>query len=147
MVEFIEKSPFTGDDFIGNTYVPVYMIKDGHEYFVRNRVINSTDRSYAEYNCKKSAMEVDAAKEALIRNEGTYFCMYGSFGNPLDMLENMMSKGYSLREPESLFIHCDSGFVDFHGNYNEVSGAFFYRIYDMELVSKIKNAISKYTGI
>ena len=43
-----------------------------------------------------------------------------------------------------LFVDCRErgGFVDFHGNRNEVSAAFHYRIYDKALIERIRTAVA-----
>lgn len=44
MIEFIEKKPWTDrSPFTGQTYAPNYMVKDGVEYFMVNRVGSSDE--------------------------------------------------------------------------------------------------------
>ncbi len=62
------------------------------------------------------------------------------------MLKEMAERGHTFCDPDELFDDCRNNpgygarFVDFHGNRNEVSAAFHYRIYDDELLERIKEA-------
>jgi hypothetical protein len=140
MIEFIEKAPWVHNDpFIGREYVPVFMVKDGVEYFVINRVVATS----AEDCYSSSGDRLDAAKAMLLKTEGKYFKLHGKYEKPENMLAEILRRGHSFTEPEDMFVECrDSkyggGFTDFHGNLNEVSAAFSYRIYDAELLGRIK---------
>ena len=139
MIEIAEKagwldsSLFTGDCMM----YPVFMFKDGKEYFVVNR--REPDVSW-----KKK--ERDAQIAELLANGGAYFHFHGLYADPFEMLKEMDKRGHTFCNPDELFIDCrdnpayGSGFVDFHGNRNEVSASFHYRIYDMDLLEKIKEA-------
>lgn len=141
MVEFIEKEPWTDTDpFIGETYAPVFMVKNGVEYFVINRVVAVTgDSFYAQ----QANSRLEAAKQTLIENDGRYCKFYGQHPDPADMLKEIERRGHTFTEPEEIFEDCHGehyggGFVDFHGNLNEVSAAFMYRIFDRELAEQLK---------
>ncbi|WP_195985340.1 hypothetical protein [Clostridium sp. D33t1_170424_F3] len=141
MVEFIEKEPFTDTDpFIGETYAPVFMVRDGVEYFVINRVASiDGDSFYA----RQANGRLEAAKQMLAENDGRYCMFYGPDPDPEKLLKEIERRGHTFTEPEDLFADCHDaiyggGFVDFHGNLNEVSAAFMYRIFDSELVEKLK---------
>ena len=55
MIKFIEKKPWTDHSpFTGQTYAPNYMVKDGVEYFMVNRVVSSEDMGYANYHLEES---------------------------------------------------------------------------------------------
>lgn len=145
MIEFIEKEPWTDTNpFIGKDYVPVYMVKDGVEYFVINRLAKVTgDSLYAS----QANARMSTAKTMLMQNGGRYFKFYGIYDDPADMLKEMQERGHTFTEPDSLFDKHDDeyyggGFTDFHGNRNEVSAAFHYRIYDNELAEALKNQAS-----
>lgn len=142
MIEFIEKkgwfdgSPFTG----GCMMYPMFMVKDGKEYFMWNR--REPDDSW-------KLKERERQKEELLANSGRYFHFHGLYADPFKMLEEMENRGHTFTEPDSLFVDCTgkpdgygAGFVDFHGNRNEVSAAFHYRIYDESMVEKIREAIA-----
>lgn len=142
MVEFFEKEPYYDDSlFTGQCWMyPVFMLKDGKEYFVQNR--REPDDSW-----KKEALE--RRKAELIANGGAYVSFYGFCPGPLEMLTEMEERGHTFTEPDGLFVDCRSsesygeGFVDFHGNRNEVSAAFYYRIYDMDFLKAVKEAARK----
>lgn len=134
MIEFIEKegwfddSPFTG----GCMMYPTFMVKDGKEYFMWNR--RDPDDSW-------KLKEREEQKAELLANGGRYFHFNGFYANPFDMLLEMESREHTFREPDDLFVDCSNGtFVDFHGNRNEVSAAFFYRIYDKSVAEKLREA-------
>lgn len=142
MVEFIEKECWTDQDqFIGRTYAPVYMVKDGVEYFVVNRVVKSRDGSWARYDEKKSHNETEQYKEFLRQHEYRYFKFNGFYDDPFEMLEEIRARKHTFTHPEDLFL-AGSRFIDFHGNRNEVSAAFHYRIYDTNMVEEIRRQIN-----
>ena len=145
MITFIEKAPWEDKNpFIGDTYYPNYMVKDGIEYFVLNRAKSESGQGVYP----SPSAQLESAKATLIANAGTYFKLYGFYDNPAAMLkEIMLERGCTFTEPEDIFIVCDSpfyggGFTDFHGNWNEVSGAFHYRIYDKALLDALRGQIS-----
>lgn len=139
MIEFFEKERYYDDSiFTGQCWMyPVFMLKDGKEYFVQNR--REPDDSWKQE-------ELYDRKAELLANNGAYFRFHGFYADPLEMLKEMAERGHTFTEPDRLFVDCRSpksygeGFVDFHGNRNEVSAAFHYRIYDAALLEKIKEA-------
>lgn len=141
MVEFIEKEPWSDTSpFTGETYAPVFMLKDGVEYFVINRVTSGTGKNFY---ARQANSRLEAAKQMLTENDGRYCKFYGQHPDPADMLKEIERRGHTFTEPEEIFVDCNGehyggGFVDFHGNLNEVSAAFMYRIFDRELVEKLK---------
>lgn len=148
MIKFIEKKPFTDHDpFIGATYAPIFMVKDGREYFVFNRVIREGGSGTEKNACNESAGGLEAVKQLLIQNGGTYFRFYGSYADPFEMLKEMANRGHTFCSSKTLLDDCrgiegyGAGFVDFLGNRNEVSAAFHYRIYDMEMLERLKEAL------
>ncbi len=134
-ITFIEKeryyddSPYTG----GHYMYPTYMVKDGKEYFMFNR--REPQPKYED--------DTDAErKQFLIATEGRYFKLNGYKDDPLEMQKIAAARHHHFVTPENLW-WCDfekCGFADFHGNFREVSAAFHYRIYDAELIEKIKEA-------
>ena len=138
MIEIIEKagwfypSPFTGDCMM----YPVFMIKDGKEYFVVNR--REPEESWKE-------KEREAQIAEMLANDGAYIRFCGFYADPLEMLAEMEMRDHIFSDPDDLFLDCRNnlkgygeGFVDFHGNRNEVSAAFHYRIYDVALLEEVK---------
>lgn len=141
LIKIIEKagrfddSLFTGDCMM----YPIFMIKDGEEYFVFNR--RQPEDGWRE-------KERQAQISELLASSGSYFRFNGFYANPLDMLKEMSERGHTFCDPDQLFDDCRNnpeygkGFVDFCGNRNEVSASFHYRIYDMALLEKIKEAVA-----
>lgn len=147
MIEFVEKNPWTDPSpFTGQTYVSVFMVRDGVEYFVVNRVVHDSDRGYRGFHISESHRGLEATKAFLLQNGGTYFKFNGIYEDPFEMLKEMSERGHTFCDPDKLFDDCrdnpgyGGGFVDFHGNRNEVSAAFCYRIYDEALLEKIRTA-------
>ncbi len=133
MIEFVEKEPWHDDSpFTGSCDMyPVFMVKNGKEFFVINRRVPGN--SWA-------ADDLERIKRQLIETDGAYTRFNGMYQNPLKMLEEIVERKHSFREPDSLFVETQSGyFVDFHGNRKEVSAAYHYRIYDLSLVEKIRS--------
>ena len=129
MVEFIEKEPFYSP-YSKCWMRPIFMVKDGKEFYVFNSRKSDT-------NSEKKVQE--AKKKQLISNNGLYYKIYGSHDNPLDLLKEMAESGYQFIEPGYMF---DGeleriGFCDFHGN-TKGAMSFSYRIYDKEMIEKIQ---------
>lgn len=148
MIEFTEKEHWTHDDpFIGRTYAPVYMVKNGQEFFVVNRVVHDGEPGYGKYHEKKSCDEVERIKVVLLSNDGRYFKFNGFYDDPMEMLAEIEEWKHTFVDPGDIFWIChkadgtEAGFIDFHGNRREVSDAFHYRIYDDVLVSQIKKTV------
>jgi len=137
MIDFIDKAPWTDPSpFTGQTYAPNFMVKDGVEYFIVNRVVRGGDREHDSYDRKASQRALEETKTFLIQNGGAYFKFNGIYVDTFEMLKEMAERGHTFCDPDKLFDDCrgnpgyGGGFVDFHGNRNEVSAAFHYRIYD-----------------
>lgn len=137
MVEFIEKERYYDDStFTGQCWMyPTFMVKDGIEYFMWNR--REPDDSW-------KLKERESQKAELLANDGAYFHFHGIYADPFEMLAEMEHRGHTFTEPDNLFVDCRErgGFVDFHGNRNEVSAAFHYRIYDKALIERIRTAVA-----
>ena len=88
--------------------------------------------------------EREGQKAELLANDGSHFHFHGIYANPFEMLAEIERRGHTFTEPDNLFVDCreTGGFVDFHGNRNEVSAAFHYRIYDKALVERIRTAVA-----
>ena len=138
MIEFIEKERYYDDSaFTGQCWMyPTFMVKDGIEYFMWNR--REPDDSW---KVKKR----EGQKAELLANGGAYFHFHGIYADPFEMLAEMERRGHTFTEPDNLFVDCleTGGFVDFHGNRNEVSAAFHYRIYDKALIERIRAAVAR----
>ena len=137
MIEIIEKEPYYDDSpFTGQCYMhPTYMVKDGKEYFMFNR--REPDDSW-------KLQENEERKAFLIANDGKYLKFYGIYNDPFEMIKEIAQRKHTFTEPEAENYRCSfekNGFIDFHGNLRELSAAFFYRIYDLEMAEKIKEAV------
>ena len=149
IISFIEKEPFELPPLPfrvkGDMAAPVYMIKDGKEYFVLNRTLH-----------KPEHYDTDGIKATLTDNNGAYFAFYGIYKNPFDLVSYVRDKKYSLESTnengrvfnniESLFhdnhnFGSSEYFIGFSGNIREVSCAFCYRIYDVDIADKLKAEI------
>ena len=137
MIEFIEKERYYNDSaFTGQCWMyPTFMVKGGIEYFMWNR--REPDDSW-------KIKEREGQKAELLANDGSHFHFHGIYANPFEMLAEIERRGHTFTEPDNLFVDCreTGGFVDFHGNRNEVSAAFHYRIYDKALVERICTAVA-----
>ncbi|MEY8233212.1 hypothetical protein AALA82_16535 [Oscillospiraceae bacterium 50-16] len=141
MIEFIEKERYYDDSlFTGQCWMyPTFMVKDGIEYFMWNH--REPDDSW-------TLKERESQKAELLSNHGTFFHFHGIYADPFEMLAEMEHRGHTFTEPDNLFVdcrknpRCGGGFVDFHGNRNEVSAAFHYRIYDEALLERIRAAVA-----
>lgn len=136
MIKFIEKeryyddSPYTGSCY----YYPTYMVKDEKEFFVFNR---------RDPNDEWKIKEDEKRKNQLIENEGKYFKFNGFYDNPLEMLKKIIERKHHFTTPKNMYYgNLDTHrYIDFHGNRNEVSAAFHYRIYDIELACIIQKVV------
>ena len=135
MIKFIEKEKYYDDSqYTGSCYYyPTYMVKDGKEFFVFNR--REPDD---EWKIEKNKTR----KNQLIENEGKYFKFNGFYDDPLEMLKEIIKRRHHFTTPRKMYYgNLAGGYLDFHGNRNEVSAAFHYRIYDTELACIIQKVV------
>ena len=143
MITFTEKEQFNASFWTGNTpLIPVFMVKDGAEYFVINRHadIHPDDNSLSAVLKNETYTR---AKSMLLSNGGMYFLINGRYKDPFELIKVIKSHGFTFTEPENIFNRCDGeayggGFDEFHGSINEYSMSFHYRIYDEELLRQLK---------
>ncbi len=132
MIQFIEKEGrYDGGLFTGNCfYYPTYMIKDGKEFFMFNR-IEPDDKWNLEAN--------EARKKQLIKNNGKFFKFFGFYNNPIEMLKEIVERKHHFTMLDKMYYEelNKNGYLDFCGNREEVSASFNYRIYDGELAHTI----------
>lgn len=138
MIELIDRPEQAQEYWIGPRKCrqhPVYMVKDGEEYFIANRDEPETP----------GGLYFAGIRKFLSENGGAYFYFYGHWPHPLEMLQAMRGR-YTFDSAKGLFVDSrergvvGGHFLDFGGNFREVSTAFFYRIYDEELMSRVKAA-------
>ncbi len=136
-ITFMEKEPFRSETmyFNGMRY-PVYMIKNGVEYFLWNRSLP------ADYGDEETQ---DARKIQLLENEGKYFKFYdhSGYNSPIAFIEWVKNKNLHLRKGFTAKILEDGKTFDFRGNLKEISCAFFYRVFDETTIKEIKKIISE----
>lgn len=130
-----------------NTYTPVYMERLGAVHFLWS--IPSHEESYRTKERKHR-------EEQLKANGGTWFKFYGGSINcgtpnckrldPVQWARWVSDRGYHYQptclDKNGCNLHKPDGatFFDFSGNLKEISSAFHYRIYDLEIVRQL-NAI------
>ena len=135
MIEIKEKEPFE----LYNQWnlreclmYPNVMVKDGKEYFIRNR-----RESMGNYEKDEFYRGIEQLKA----NDGTYLRFYGLYDKPTNMLEEIINRKHSFSNSDinELFrketMKPYEEFVDFRGNRKEVADAFMYRLYDNKIVN------------
>jgi len=147
VITFIEKESFNTNIHpdISRRLIPVYMIKDGLEYFVMNRNADIPDDGSLWAEQQNAVFKM--AKSMLFSNGGMCFKFYGRYDSAYEMIRIMKIYEFTFTNPEGVFKRCGDGysaaFVDFSGNFNEYSSAFHYRIYDEEMVRQLKAEINR----
>lgn len=123
---------------MGECYVyPTYMVKDGKEFFMFNRISR-------QHNYEDNADESESHKKLLISTNGKYFKFRGCKDDPLEMLKIAAKRKLHFINPEDLWWHDrNNKYMDFNGEFVEISSSFHYRIYDVEFSEKIKEAATK----
>lgn len=114
---------------------PYYFQKSNNKHFICN-LITATGDSY--HTDKKHRHEMTVRIINLRHNNYKFICFYGGkFDNPFDLIKWVTEKDYSFQRHGGFFETSES-FVDFHGNLQEYSNAFMFRIYDPEILSQLK---------
>ena len=141
MITFIEKSTWVDHSpLIGRTYAPIFMIKDGMEYFVANRVVRGSSLEHEN---------LEGYKAMLLDTNGQYFKFYGIYDDPMELLAGVKERGHTFHSPQTLLCDCHgapgygAGFTDFSGSCREVALTFSYRIYDLDLVAALRSAVTE----
>lgn len=137
-IEFIEKEPYELNTlWFKEKYFPCYMLKDGIELFVWNRS-EPSDRFDNE--------DLELRKQQLISNGGAYFKFFdhSSHISPLDFLSWVSEHKLTLHEDTNAELLSDGKTFDFLGNLNECSCAFFYRIFDRNIMKEVLKKVSVY---
>lgn len=139
MIEIIEKEPYKSFDNWNEReclMCPVFMIKDDKEYFVLNRREPSDD-----YRNKENQKRIEKLKQT----NGKYTIFYGEFENPFEMLKEIIQKmDLIITNSDSIFDKqmTNEDSVDFHGNRQNYSSAFMYRLFDKELENDLKEIVT-----
>lgn len=138
MIKIIEKEPYKNYDNWNMReclMYPTMMIKDGKEHFVFNR--REPEVEYQEQENQKRL-------EILYRTDGKYTMFYGEFKNPFEMLREIINrKDTIITNSKDIFDRrmTKEDSVDFHGNRENYSSAFMYRIYDKNLENDLKEIV------
>lgn len=138
MIKIIEKEPYKNYDNWNMReclMYPTMMIKDGKEHFVFNR--REPEAEYQEQENQKRL-------EILYRTDGKYTMFYGEFKNPFEMLREIINrKDTIITNSKDIFDRrmTKEDSVDFHGNRENYSSAFMYRIYDKNLENALKEIV------
>lgn len=136
MIDIIEKEPYKDYDGWDNReclMYPVMMIKNNIEYFIFNR--REPEENYRNQENERMIRQ-------LKENNGMYVTFYSPYQQSTKFLKNIIENEYSFDKRCTEFREIKEGkFVDFHGNLNEISSAFMYRIYDTKLIKDIKQIV------
>jgi hypothetical protein len=147
-IEFVNGETYTSSCGMTGSgrYTPIYMIAGGKKYFVRNALekLSGESHGWRKYHNEKSADEVKNAKAQLVENGGKYYTLYSIKKDPIEFLDWVCEKGYTLQVFGKLFDSSDrkdgaERFTDFHGNLVEYSAAFNFRIYDTDILATIQS--------
>lgn len=133
MIEIIEKEPYRDDN--QHLLHPTYMLKDDKEYFMFNRI---------EPSAAWDEEENKERKQQLIDNDGAYFCFYGRYTDPMELLKNMAKGQHRFIKTENMHFRADNGssFWHFAGNVKGLFGAaFLYNIYDAAMAGRIQSVV------
>lgn len=134
-INFIEKPPYSMNTlfFVGKHY-PTYMVKDGKEYFIFGR---------PEPQSSLEKDEMNAHKQQLISNNGAYFNFFDNSGfhDPIALLKWVIQKRYTFEKDTKASMLSDGKTFDFKGNLRECSCAFFYRIFDKNIINEINQLL------
>ncbi|WP_304683086.1 hypothetical protein [uncultured Clostridium sp.] len=136
MIDFIEKEPFETYDSWNDCKSLLYpnvMVKDGKEYFIKNR--RETDYDFDVI--RGVSKLIDQLKE----NNGIYATFYGCNIQITDFLNLIIEHHYSFCKDKVFDENREGNFIDFHGNLNEISSVFMYRMYDSQLIEEIKEIV------
>jgi hypothetical protein len=145
MITFQEREPYISSGAFGPTkqkLVPVYMTKDGAEYFVANIAIAG-----GNYSADHNRQQMEGYKAQLIATGGRYFKFYVHTGNddPEEMLTDIAERSHTFVKVDDMTPFCEAPeghygpyMIEFWGNRHEVSAAFHYRIYDREYADKLR---------
>lgn len=131
-----------------------FIDKDGKRHLIKSFPLGTPEKErkgsmhgYLRYDVENSKKEMQAMKTALQDNGYRWLDLYMKWpyhpeetkGNdPLQMIQWIRKKGYHFVDFTDIHIH--DSHADFNGNLQEYSAAFFYRIYDMDLVEEIRRA-------
>ena len=116
-------------------FTPYYFQNGNGKYFISNLITNTGDSYHTD---KMHRHEMAKRIKNLRHNNYKLICFYGGkFDNPFDLIKWVTEKDYSFQRHREFF-ETNEDFTDFHGNLQEYSNAFMFRIYDPEILSQLK---------
>ena len=131
-----------------------FIDKNGKKHPVKSFPLGTPEKEhkgsmhgYLRYDVENSKKEMQVMKAALQNNGYKWLDLYMKWqwhpdetkgSDPLQMIQWIREKGYHFVDFTDIHIH--DSHADFNGNLQEYSAAFFYRIYDMNLVEEIRRA-------
>lgn len=127
--------------------VPVYFEKDCQRHFVINMPHEYKSRhdhgGFYDLHLKEGRKDVENYFKQLNSNGGKYIvfhCINNNGKTLQEFLDWVKDNGYTFDKDMTDFI-IDKDYVDFHGNLNEYSAAFYFRIYDKTLAASLMDTI------
>lgn len=134
----------TKNDFLFDTFIPVFMIKDGKKYFIRHKRPHNLE-----------CIKIEQIIVELKQNGGSHYTDCGVFTNPLELIQyvkknnlNLLSEKKRNSEKTAFFDFRNNqgygaGFTEFIGRIEETGSRFNYRIYSDELYGKLRMEVKK----
>lgn len=125
MIEFITERTANG----GKKYL---FEKDGRKYFL--------------FASNFDPIDVEDKIAKVIASDGKYFCVYGEFDNPEEMLEHMQKLNMRFTNDVSMQTIYDLDFqscLHFTGTIYDTGRSFCYRIYDQDLMITIERKLTE----
>lgn len=131
-VEFEEgEGRFDPTPFIGNCWrFPMYMVKGDERYFVINRC--EPEPTAISKNDRKRILA------HLVKTKGAYTRFHAPYESPFALLSFVCYRKHTFVKSSLGLFRENNDSVDFSGNLNEVSSAFQYRIYDKDILDRIR---------
>ena len=117
--------------FIGNCWrYPIYMLKGDERLFVIRRCEPEHSAS-AEYDRKRILAH-------LVKTKGAYARFHSFYETPFELLAAVCERKHTFEKSSLGLFRENDDSVDFSGNLREVSAAFQYRIYDKDILDRIR---------
>lgn len=138
-------SRYNSFDNCDEILTPVYFDLNGKKCFIFNHtteVSNIRPNGWGRFNIKRSNEDLQNYTSQLETNDGKYFCFHGK-RDVWELLTWVKEKGYTFVSDAKLTINNShyGKFYEFHGNLNEYSCGFMYRIYDKRMFSQLRKRL------
>jgi hypothetical protein len=145
-VKFIEEprgNPHFSSWYSGEVdHIDTYALFNGEKYHIRGRAVGSV---VSEFDIERGIEEIEELKRHFIKSRGKWICAYcpsGMLGqnpnwaDPFEFLDFVRKNEYTFNEFLGISEHKDHW--EFHGNLTEISYAFSFRIFDKDIIERIK---------